>query len=231
MIDHMQGTLNAIGILAVVLGTGVLLRRGEKQRPDFAIVAYGLIFGVLSSFIGIACTSILWVQGNPLTQLIFPSACLMLVYIFLRSNRVVVFTMIALFVISLALGFHYLLLVGGGNYNGWPARVNASLSARRSNVISLIKTSLPEHPELAEKSYPAGPLPKSAIMNLVSPDDQALVIAEATRKHYTTHRLWHTWFTGLYGKTGTPIVLWYPGGKLQDGIERMEWKMMPVKER
>jgi hypothetical protein len=39
--------------------------------------------------------------------------------------------------------------------------------------------------------------------------------------------LWHTWFTGLYGKRVTNVYLWYPGGKLDDAIGKLEYRPRP----
>jgi hypothetical protein len=46
-------------------------------------------------------------------------------------------------------------------------------------------------------------------------------------------RLWHSLFTGLYAIDAKSVRVWYPGGTIKEGIERLEFreqKMIPVTE-
>jgi hypothetical protein len=38
-------------------------------------------------------------------------------------------------------------------------------------------------------------------------------------------RFWHTWLTGLYSIRTTTCELWYPGGKLRDAIDQIEYRI------
>jgi len=217
----MQGTLNALGIIGVAVGTGVLLWRYGKRPPDFGIVAYGVVFGVLSLFIGIMFTF-------PFSQCLVPSACLALVYIFIPNNRLVAIAMTVLFLAGIALGFHFVLLAAGERYSGNPSEVNHYAHNAQQGNIKMINTAaemvMIDNPEQAEKTYPAKALAQTGIWPLLQQAAPEIGKPSLADHCYTTHRLWHTWLTGLYGKTGTPMVLWYPGGKLKDGIKHLEYR-------
>ena len=51
-------------------------------------------------------------------------------------------------------------------------------------------------------------------VELLPQDDRAQLTDMVTKRHhqkeYTAYRLWHTALTGIYGKRGYPVQLWFP---------------------
>lgn len=41
---------------------------------------------------------------------------------------------------------------------------------------------------------------------------------------------WHTPFTGLYRVDTSPMRLWYPGGKIKDNIDNIEWRDYAIRQ-
>ncbi|RPI78968.1 MAG: hypothetical protein EHM45_04680 [Desulfobacteraceae bacterium] len=71
----------------------------------------------------------------------------------------------------------------------------------------------------ADKSYPSGwaeELFKEAL------DAEAGMTYRITRTD--AYRLWHSFFTDLYLKSQITVYLWYPGGRLSEAVDKMEWR-------
>jgi hypothetical protein len=75
-------------------------------------------------------------------------------------------------------------------------------------------------------SYPAGWLAETELGRELHKDDLRYTKCQSVE----IHALWHSPLTGLYGKTYHELFLWYPGGRLKDGLKRLEFRPRLARE-
>ncbi len=156
--------------------------------------------------------------------------CLLLLFPALENVKIRITLLLFLFCFGLFFCLHFTFLVRTSNYTGNPADINHAEKVRQSSTIREVQTIFAlqtSDRQISEKTYPAGPFSRSTAWTLLgqSSDDSIRDLAEhITSKRFTAHRLWHTGFTGIYGKNTDVVQLWYPGGKLKDGIAGLKYQ-------
>lgn len=226
----MAGSLNALGLLLVVGVTIIIVIKYGCFPRGFKPVLNGLLWGALAWLVAAMFTRILWYEGLPFTQILIPAVCLAICVSTLEGQphltKVIYF--LFPFLASLLLGIHFLVLVGGNNYNGNPKWINIYVHSHQQQNLVQVKSiffgTVSSKPRLAQTIYSAGPLSASLAMQLFSAADRDTISHFVRSGTYSAYPLWHTWLTGLYGKRFHPATLWYPGGKLEDAIDRLEYK-------
>lgn len=98
-------------------------------------------------------------------------------------------------------------------------------------VKTYIMGQIERHPDWGDQVYPEGPLVESAVWPLIEQTitekdrfDFKYSMNYCTVTNYTSYMLWHTFFTGFFGSSPYKRHLWYPGGKLKDGIQHMTYR-------
>ena len=216
--------------MVIVVTIAVLLRYGKFPKKIMPVVG-GVCWGVLAFFVGGLIVHVLDF-GQAFTQLLIPACCIGIAYPALAGQRARRYLMIFLVIALFTLGVQFSLLARSSRYTGNPSEVNHDVHGWERSYREQIEMSfllkLRTTPRLGEQSYPAAPLLSSTAWQLLDKADRDHFSHQLTipyyTKEYTTYRLWHTALTGLYGKRGYPVQLWYPGGKLKDGIDRMEYR-------
>ena len=147
----MAGTIHALLLLLIVAGSAFLLIRFGKRPPSLWRIGLAVGIGCVNGFFLGAMFVHACGAGQPFTQWLIPSLCLVLVWIFLGTRRILRWVLTFVFVVAtFGLSQHYNGLVHGNQYTGnpeWAMRVGLETT---------------------------GPVEVST--------------------------LWHTFFTGLYGK-------------------------------
>ncbi len=116
----MSANVHAIGMIAVLVLTGILLRiLGEKPKGVKRILA-GIVFGVFLAFISIAASVHSCSNGQPFLQWLIPSICSALLIIFIKKRWAGILLAGLMVISSLALSLQYSILVHSDRYIGVP---------------------------------------------------------------------------------------------------------------
>jgi len=228
----MAGTLNALGLLFVIGLTVVMLRKYGRFPKRFMSVLFGLLIAGISLIIASIFTTVSYSQ--PFTQIIIPCACFALCYAAFEDSYLPQWVLVVLFFIPLVLGFQFSVITSGnGCYTGIPGLANRAASTQQHSNLKQLKVyyelEFYYQPAVLNHTYPSGPFSASEayqvlIDHLQNQDDKQIVAKFLTSKEYHPYRLWHTWLTGIYGQRSRQLTLWYPGGKLKDAVERLEYR-------
>lgn len=79
----------------------------------------------------------------------------------------------------------------------------------------------------AERTFPAGYITEnSPVLTPLSPSEKAAFEVDMRKWGYSWKIVsrWHTPLTGLYRVDKAPMHLWYPGGKIKDTMDKIEWR-------
>lgn len=171
--------------------------------------------------------------GNPVTQLIIPCTCFAICYAAFEEPHTPRWILFVLFFTPLALGFHYTIIVHSEGYTGNPRSINRAIRSLQRSNLQQIKLyydyAFQDRPAVLSSNYPPGPLAASGawqvlVDRIADSEEKEKVDDLLTSKEYHTHWLWHTWLTGIYGVSSRPLKLWYPGGKLKDAVQQLEYR-------
>lgn len=225
----MEGNLHAFGLILVVAVTLFALISYPAKPAGLAQIVIALLAGGGLMIVCQIAGTHMCDAGQPFLQYIIPGTCLILLRSLTRHRcrpaRIIAWCLcLAAFILT----FHYDDLVHGQHYTGNPARVGHYLQVeQRSNIqqveASLIMISQDYHDS---KHYPASWMDQFPQQQLIAKE---LGNSESLSRNYKSQRavafpLWHSRFTGLYGKTMTDVYLWYSGGKLEDAMGKLEYR-------
>jgi hypothetical protein len=223
----MDGDLNAFGLLLVILLTGaVLMRRGTltgslRRTPAALGIAFSMI---IIAMIFLAS----WQnEVSDSHQFLIPLVCLVLLLTFTQPSELRTTAGFAVGLAAFLLSIHSISLAGTSYterprwvYTGNPmwARETSHSTARRD--LREVRSWLADVAEDDTREYRAGWLADSAFSRKLPADYLRFTKARSVE----IHSFWHTPLTGLYGRTYHELSLWYPGGRLKDGLKRLEFR-------
>ena len=203
----MFANLHAVVILGAVIAPLIVVGLSPAWRPRPArevilaiapIAAVGLIFlGLLS------------LAGIPIAEWLFPLIGATIGALFVKSNRAFQVIRWTMFGLSVGLCLNAMALRMDGYASSSLLR---AYQAADRNRLAAIADKL-RHRFPGDKELPAGSL--------------VTVLAEQELTVWSRSTLlpvWHTAFTGLYQVAETPGEVWYPGGPVESGAGKLEWK-------
>jgi hypothetical protein len=217
----MAGNIHALGLISVVLLTGIILLRFGRRPKSIAHVAGGVAaaFGV---FLLVACrTTVLYREANPIHQWLIPSICLALVLVVTEWNRICATAAVAIALSAFVLSLHYLSLLGpDASYTGSPYWARRATQVRSLTYLKVIKRGLLEAAGTREDEFPPGWVAESGLTRFIPDEDRRYLKSRSIQ----IHTFWHSAFTGLHGKKYHDLELWYPGGRLKEGIGKLHFR-------
>jgi hypothetical protein len=224
MSEQLQATFHALVMVAMIGGT-VAYAIVARARPSLwrvvaAVGAALLTFVVLGLFGLHACG-----RGAPGHQIIIGSLSVLVVLLLVAQPRRAAIAALALFVGYGALVVHFNQLAHGQRTNGsstpWPDQGRQLVAQARRAA-----TGLPA--AQAKRVFAAGWV--AARPELEAAISTARGLSKASLGPLRTievSALWHSWLSGLHGRCERAAALWYPGGPLAKGIERLELRPRP----
>jgi hypothetical protein len=166
-----------------------------------------IIFGILLSCL---CD-----ENDPVFQWLIPAVCLFFILLGTENKKVKIFSAIFFVLIAGFLSWHFNHLVYHSNYT-----TNSRTKQRLpGDFLEHNKERLKEISAEYDESYLTG-WAEEVFKEL--PSEKTRMIYQTVRTD--AYELWHTSFTGLYRKSEKNIYLWYPGGKLAEAANKIEWK-------
>jgi hypothetical protein len=217
----MAGNINALGLILVLLLTAVVLKRYGRRPKSFTRVLSGTAaaFGVMMFVV--CCTTVLYHEANSVHQQLIPWICLTLVLVFTGMNRICAAAAIAIGLSSFVWSFHAISLVGPGSpYTGSPYWARRTARVVTRSHLRTVKAVLSMVADGDNQDYLAGWLAESTLKQLI-PGDQTPYL---TSWSVEIHPFWHTALTGLYHRQLHSLALWYPGGRLKESIQKLEFR-------
>jgi hypothetical protein len=224
-----EGNLNALGLILTILLTGCILVRygtltGSLRRAPLAI---GIAFGVMMLA---SCLTTVFddFEVDSSHQLLIPSACLLLLLVFTGPTRMRTMAVLAVVLATFVWSSQILLLVGPNTrYTSNPEAARRSCWTERRADSRAIRAALSEEAEHDKRSYPTGWFAECDLSQRIPADYLRYTKAPSAE----IQPFWHSALTGLYGKTHRELFLWYPGGRLREGLQRMEFRPQSGRER
>jgi len=223
----MAGNLNALGLIAIMAVTiWAVLRYGHVPSINEAIegVQQSLKWFLVLSLT--VCCTIFYREYMPLIQFFLPICCITVVHLTITGQPARRRALIFLCIAYLMLFGQYIVFLHTTNYTSNPLLVNYDTVTMQDSVIHGIQwdldTAMDMTPSLSDKTFPAGPIGNSGVWKLIIAELQKHY--NPTMTMYTTYPLWHTWLTGMSGKHAHIVRLWYPGGKLKDGVSGLAYR-------
>jgi hypothetical protein len=223
-----EGNLNALGLILVILLTGCILVRygtltGSLRRAPLAI---GIAFGVM--VLASCLTTVLYYEANASHQLLIPVVCLALLLAFTQPSRLRAIAALAVTLSTFLWSFQAITLVGPDSpYTGSPMWARRACRATARAHLRGIRSWLSAAAEDNNREYPAGWLAETDLGQEI-PEDY---LRYAKAPSVEIQPVWHSALTDLYGKTYRELFLWYPGGRLREGLQRLEFRPRPARER
>ena len=219
----MHGNLNAIGLLACIIGTVAVLVFSSRQKPTLGRIVMAIVVAFLTYFFSMSFGNHRCDAGQPFTQMLVPSVCMMIVLLSVKSAWVRRTASIALAMAAFALAMHFVDLVHFDGYTGNP---NAG-SRARMHVLRDVNL------YVASTTYEGSSLPEGwlgdfepSVMKL---DGRFRSWREILDLYPTAlgavHRadhVWHTWFTGIYRTESIPADVWFKGGTPGTDVSQLE---------
>ncbi len=194
-----------------------------KGKPTAKKVILSLLAGLaLLLIVEGFMTHHLCARGNPVLQPLIGASCLIAVGICVAEPRIIVFMDMLLLVASLALSRQYLDLVHIPSLTGnsmEPQDQERRLEYRKMDIVEMLRKEAANN-----EDFPAGWL-----LQMYSSFSNPKLRGILTDTDYHPYRieirpLWHSWFTRLYGRIEHPMGLWYPGGRMSESVDHIEWR-------
>jgi len=162
--------------------------------------------------------------GNPFMHFFILGGCFLSILIFIEKKVLLVSLALIIFIFSIFLRNNYIELVSGDTYAG---SLEFSNFIERSNQhqLNMIKELIKSEEVLLndDNYYNEGWFKDSDVYekfkNYLSED------MLQTKQRFEICPLWHSWLTRLYRKKSYNVELWYPGGKLSEGINNLEYRI------
>jgi hypothetical protein len=223
----MAGNLNALGLLLVILLTGAVLMRhgtltGSLRRTPRAL---GIVFSIII-FAGIFMVS--WKnEASGSHQFLISLLCLTLLLVFAQPSELRTTAALAAGLATFFLSFNADSLVGTSYterprwaYTGNPRWARATSHSTARHHLREVRSLLAPVAEDDNREYRAGWLSDSEFRRVLP----SFYMPYTKARSVEIRSFWHTPLTGLYGRTYHELSLWYPGGRLKDGLKRLEFK-------
>ena len=232
----MEGTLHAFGFILIFVLTLFALvryfRRPANAMQVFVAVLIGLLLISLHVIAGkqLVYATVLFVELPPV-QSLMPGIAIALLGIFTtRPHRTVRVTAWIIFAVSLLLAGHFVWQVGTQRYTESPSSFTQRLQDQHQHELDNLNEAL-SHIQgyYPQKTFSASWLDRSVVFTRLMDEIMSWPCPPPTIIHHdaTFTTYWHTWFTGLYGVHEVPIAVWYPGGKINDAIGKLEYRPRP----
>jgi hypothetical protein len=211
------GNIQAFVLIAILVVTPAICIIGYG-KPSRWRVRIGLLIGpALSVFCALTglhrCHN-----GSPFMQWLIPGVCITAIMITARNPWIRFSTSILIFVLSLWLCRWYVSLVHTPDLHGNPAyleffeRIRLKEYGKRLNDKSLNDTTI----------YPAGWMHETPLNEIIS-------VSIESKHREKAFSQWHSWLTDLYEKRQVPGGIWYPGGRLSESWDKIEFRDYPTK--
>ena len=219
------GSLNAAGIILVLLFTCILLWKFGKDPIKPRRLAIGILSGLACAVI---CTFGGWTHacgaGIPISQWLLPSLCAGLLIATVDRAAVRRTAGVFITVCGMVLCYHFVELVHEPSCTGsptWEKKVCADINRVELNHVRELLRSRGADDAL---TYCAGWLDEPPRVDLL-PDGQRPGLHGRT---VAISLCWHSWLTGLYHKeTLHNLRIWYPGGTLLQAVDLLEFRQPP----
>lgn len=225
----MEGNINAIGIIITPILTAILIIKfGAMPKKLTHILASVIITLVVYCFGSAKAAHYKCDEGQGFFQWLIPSLCFLSNLLFIKPKIIRWIAATVVFILMFYLCFKYDDLVHkdryGGQYTGNPEWRKQLHSERIKHNLEELKKILSEASVKNDTNYPAGWLSDSEIKQLIPESKQYPKHLLDNKSVKETYKFWHTPITRLYGVTYQRIDIWYPGGLLEDCINKLEFK-------
>lgn len=216
----MAGTLNALGLLAVIgIAIFVLWRHGRRPKRFWPV-----LLGIMWGFVAMVVTTALCTEPG-FMQLTIPALCIMVTYPALEDRQTRQLYQGVFGIAMLTLCVHYVIIVSNSSYTGNTGRINHVMKQIEQINCEHIEELVQQTPKLGQQSYPAGYLNRLPLSHYLNADDRSqLTHYLKPVRIYTAYPLWHTKLTGLFGRRSHEVQLWYPGGRVREAITHLEYR-------
>jgi len=219
------GSLNAAGIILVLLFTCILLWKFGKDPIEPRRLAIGILSGLVCAVVCTfgGCTHACG-AGIPISQWFVPSLCAGLLIATVDRASVRRSATVVITVCGTVLCYHFVELVHEPGCTGsptWEMKVCADIN----NVeLNRVRDLLRSRGAGDATTYPAGWLDERPLVDLVPDGGRAGLHGRTV----AISLFWHSWFTGLYHKqTRHNLRIWYPGGTLLQAVDLLEFRQPP----
>lgn len=220
----MPGNINALGLIATVVFTIVILcKLGRKPEGIKQVIRNIIFFILIFLIVMILIPDHMCHAGNPVTQWAIPLSCLLCILIFIRHTKIRIIAILISMITAVGLSLYFIDLVHTSNYIGNPEESIRTNKFRMEYNLELVKETLKKVATTNQTVYPSGWLLESDVKQFIPEDETKRLLDNS---HFAeTYKLWHTYLTGLYGvKENSKMVIWYPGGLLKDCVDKLEYK-------
>jgi hypothetical protein len=218
----MAGNVNALGLILVILLTGAVLVRYGAWPASIAQVVGGLAAALGLMFAAECMTLVLYDEASHYHQELIPSLCLGLLLVFAKPSRIRRVAVMAAGLSAFVWSFHVLSIVGpSARYTGSPEAARRSCRAIARSHLRIMRSILTVVAQDDNRSYPAGWFTDIPLIEALSAEDRRNLKCPAAE----IHPFWHTPLTGLYEKSYHELSLWYPGGRVKDGMKGLAFRL------
>lgn len=207
------------GILLLVIPTvTAILCFTLRDAPSRGRVLWSLILILVLFVVVPSCYTHLCTRGNPWSQVVIPSLCIGALAMFVRRLDVAVLASLSIGFLMVVMCNSYIDLVHSDRFTGNPssrAHEAAQEHLRDSTVRFLKKLSASDDVE-----HPPSWVADAAFIK--NPEE----LSDRTYR-VESRFFWHSRLTQLYGEEKFRVELWYPGGKLADAADKLEFRDRP----
>lgn len=216
----MAANINAIGMLMIAAATAFLLIRFREEPKGILPIAKAGILTLVAVSVMMSFSAHLCGAGQP-TRQCFPTAvCLFLVLVFVHRRPVRGWAAVGILLLGFFLCQQFTSLVHTDTYTGNPGWAKWTCTVHRKWYLQFLRSSLTEVTKMCETAYPEGWLSESGVTALIPDVPEDLLRSRSVEVFH----FWHTWMTGLHGSCYGHAEVWYPGGKLDDAIRKLEFR-------
>lgn len=211
--------IHAVSMLLAIVFPLVCILCSEKKKPSTkrALVAFLISFS--TSLISFLFSLHSCGAGIPATQWIFAAILTLIVICFIKAIKLRLILTSALILLSLIFSQWYVFLVHSPGYTGSPKWIERSELGEDEEFIFEIQKLLKSHSPDHKKILAAGWFETIFESNLGE--------MSASRMKAKASSTWHSFFSGIYEVHYDPVFLWYPGGRIWEGLEGIELRERP----
>lgn len=216
----MAATLHAFGLIGAFLGTLACCALGWKERPPAGRVIRSLLAGLALAFLAPFLFAHLCRRGYPGAQVILWIVCLVGVLACVTRTRASLVAAGLLSMVMYLLCSQFLALSHREDLSGGsPVLENRPLVYARDRALKVLRDRRPDESEARGPGW---------LLNsdLCTPELKECLTHEVPAR-VEHSKLWHTFFTGLRARRTVPVALWFPGGRLPEAADGLEWRNAP----
>lgn len=221
----MQAELNAMGVLAPVVATVLVLRQYGAWRTT----VWRILAAVAAILVLLACIPWLFCP-RPYAQFLVPGLCTFLVIAFVARSLPRCIAAIAFLMVSFALSMQFHSLAATDRYTSDPMEPRDLIIAVHGNPLKELASE--ERPaRMAGEGSPSADRARTYEAGWLDELYARLGVAGSVPELHSVPivgRAWYTPITGLYPLRGKfECRLWFPGGTFAEGAERLELREVP----